>query len=204
MAVLLLVRHGTTETTGKRLGGRTRTPLDERGRAQAEAAADRLADVELAGVWSSPITRTMQTARPIAARHDTAVRRLAGVQEVEYGEWTDSSLKQLRRRKLWSVIQQTPSRVTFPGGESIRGVQARAVEAVDGLVDELDEEARAVVVSHADVIKLLVAHYAGVPLDLFQRLVIGPASLTTLVVPKGGMPVLVGLNDTSHLPTQKG
>ena len=202
MAVILLVRHGTTETTGKRLGGRTKTPLDERGQEQAEAAAERLAQVELAGVWSSPITRTMQTARPIAARHDTTVRRLAGVQEVEYGEWTDGSLKQLRRRKLWATIQHTPSRVTFPGGESIREVQARAVGAIDGLVDELDEKARAVVVSHADVIKLLVAHYAGVPLDLYQRLAVGPASLTTLVVPKAGPPMLVGFNDSSHLPKE--
>ena len=193
---IVLVRHATTAATGKRLGGWTPgVHLDEAGVAQAEAAAQRLATSAVTAVYSSPLERTQDTARIIARPHQLRVRTRRGLGEVDYGDWTDKPLGQLRRRKLWAVIQATPSRVTFPGGESIRGAQARAVDATETLADHHPGET-IVCVSHADVIKAVVAHHLGMPLDAFQRIVISPASITVLHLPAGAPPVLLTINDT--------
>lgn len=195
-STIVLVRHATTAATGKRLGGWTPgVHLDEGGVAQAEAAAQRLASTAVAAVYSSPLERTQDTARIIARPHQLRVRTRRGLGEVDYGDWTDKPLGQLRRRKLWAVIQATPSRVTFPGGESIRGAQARAVDATETLADQHPGET-IVCVSHADVIKAVVAHHLGMPLDAFQRIVISPASITVLQLPAGGAPMLLTINDT--------
>lgn len=201
MATVVLVRHGVTGATGTRLGGRTPAPLSEDGRTQAGAVASRLAGsgTSFAGVHSSPVVRALETARPIGAALDVEVEQLLGVAEFDYGDWTDRTLKQVRRTKAWRWVQATPSRVTFPDGESFPQAQLRAVAAIEELVARYTDRQTVVVVSHADVIKTLVAHYAGVPLDLFQRLVISPASLTVLAVPRQGVPRLLTMNDTAHL-----
>lgn len=201
MATVVLVRHGVTAATGTRLGGRTPAPLSEDGRAQARAVATRLAasGTTFAGVHASPVVRTLETADPIADALGLDVEELPGVVEFDYGAWTDRTLKQLRRTKAWRWVQRTPSRFTFPEGESFRDAQKRAVDAVEDLADRYTDRQNVVVVSHADVIKVVVAHYAGVPLDLFQRLVVSPASLTVLGVPRDGDPRLLTMNDTAHL-----
>lgn len=201
MTTLLLVRHATTAATGKRLGGWTPgVHLDEAGDAQAAAAAARIADapLDVAAVYASPLERTQDTARHIAKASSLRVRTRRGLGEVDYGDWTDRPLGQLRRRKDWAVIQQTPSRFTFPGGESIRAAQARVVGELEDLAAEHGDDT-IVAVSHADIIKAAVAHFLGMPLDTFQRIVISPASITTLLLPAGRAPVVVGVNDTSHL-----
>ncbi len=196
MATLVLVRHATTPATGKRLGGWTPgVHLDEAGVAQAEDTAQRLADLKVAAVYASPLERTQETAKIVAKPHGLRVRTRKGIGEVDYGDWTDKPLGQLRRRKQWASIQATPSRVTFPGGESIRGAQRRAVDATEDLAAEHADQI-IVLVSHADVIKAIVAHHLAMPLDAFQRLVISPASATTLQLPASGHPVLLGFNDT--------
>lgn len=203
MATILLVRHATTAATGKRLGGWTPgVHLDEAGRAQAEATAGRLADVPLRAVYASPLERTQETAKVVAKAHGLRVRTRREIGEVDYGDWTDQPLGQLRRRKLWPVIQHTPSRVTFPGGESIRGAQTRAVEAVERLASEHGDETVAVV-SHADVIKAVVAHFLGMPLDTFQRIHIAPASVTTLHLSDGAPPAVLQINDTGVSPAAR-
>lgn len=194
---LILLRHATTPATGKRLGGWTPgVHLDPAGVAQAQAAARRLAALPVRAIYSSPLERTRETAAHVARVHGLRVRTDRGIGEVDYGDWTDHSLAQLRRRALWSVIQATPSRVTFPGGESIRAAQARAVEATERIALAHPGET-VVAVSHADIIKAVVAHHIGQPLDHFQRLVISPASSTIILLPEGAAPVLLNLNDTS-------
>lgn len=203
MTTLVLVRHATTASTGKRLGGRTDAPLDEAGRKQAEGAAQRLADVALKAIYSSPLPRTFQTAEIVAAPHRLDVRPDEGLLEVEYGDWTDRPLKPLTRTKRWPVIQARPSLVMFPGGESIRAAQMRAVDAIEAIVSRHSRGAVAVV-SHADVIKAVVSFYVGQPLDLFQRLHVSPASVTVLQLSAdGGQPVLIRFNDDGPLSSPR-
>ena len=204
MATFVLVRHATTAATGKRLGGWTPdVHLDGPGIAQAQAAAERLAGLPIAAVYASPLDRTRETAKIVAKPHGLRVRTRRGIGEVDYGDWTDKPLGQLRRRKLWASIQATPSRVSFPGGESIRGAQHRAVDATETLATEHTDET-IVLVSHADVIKAIVAHHLAMPLDAFQRLVISPASATILQLPATGHPVLLRCNDTGPITQPDG
>ena len=204
MTTLVLVRHATTAATGHRLGGWTPgVHLDAGGREQAAATARELAEAPLTAVYASPLERTMETARAIARPHDLRVRRRKGVGEVDYGDWTDQPLDRLRRRKLWATIQATPSRVTFPGGESIRGAQARAVDTVEQLAGEHPGEHIAVV-SHADIIKAVLAHLRGMPLDYFLRLVIGPASMSVVQLPPDGAPAVLACNTTAQPPIPQG
>lgn len=202
MTTLLLVRHATTPATGARLGGRTEASLDEAGRAQAEATAQRLADLPVKAVYASPLARTRQTAEIVASPHGLDVRHHDGLLEVEYGRWTDRPLRSLARTKLWPVIQARPSLVRFPDGETIRAAQLRAVDAVEELVGRHRRDV-IVAVSHADVIKALVAFYIGQPLDLFQRLHVGPASLTVLTLPPQGRPQLTRFNDDGPLTADR-
>jgi probable phosphoglycerate mutase len=198
MATVLLIRHATTAATGKRLGGRTDTALDEPGRAQAEATAARLADLPIKAVYTSPLARTQQTAEIVAVPHRVEVQPCEGVIEVEYGSWTDRPLRPLTRNRLWSVIQARPSLVRFPNGETIRAAQLRAVDALEE-ISARHHRGLVAVVSHADIIKAVVAFYVGMPLDAFQRLHVGPASVTMLGIKDGARPVLLRFNDEGPL-----
>lgn len=199
LTTVVLVRHATTATTGKRLYGQSPGhDLDEHGARQAEAVAARLEGHAIAAVYSSPLERAQQTAKPIARVAKVRIRTRRGLIEPDVGDWTGKSLGQLRRRKEWRVVQRAPSRFRFPGGESFRQLQQRAADEVEGLVREHPSEV-IVCVSHADVIKVVVAHFIGLHLDLLQRLEISPASLTTLSLDPGGGTMLHALNDTGHL-----
>lgn len=202
MTTVLLVRHATTAATGKRLGGWTPgVHLDDRGVAQAQATARRIADADLdvAAVYASPLERTQDTAKIVARAVSLRVRTRRGLGEVDYGDWTDRPLAQLRRRKDWAVIQQTPSRFTFPNGDSIRGAQSRVVNEIEALAAAHRKDT-IVAVSHADIIKAAVAHFLGMPLDTFQRIIVSPASITVLALPEGGAPMLLSLNETTSAP----
>ena len=202
MTAFFFVRHGVTSHTGQRLSGwLPDVHLSDEGRAQAEAAADTLAKVPFKAVFSSPIERTMETARPIAARHGLEVRVAPAMGEVRYGRWTNRSFKALRRTKLWTTVQTFPSGARFPDGESLREVQARAVDEVERLRLEYPKKA-VCCVSHADVIKLVAAHYLGMHIDLFQRIDVAPASITTITVMDEG-PRVHGLNMVPRLPASQ-
>ena len=195
--LLVLLRHASTPATGRRLGGRTPgVHLSERGIAEAEAAARRLAGLDVAAIHASPLERTRETARIVARSHGLSVTTDRGLLEVDFGTWTDRPLAELRRLALWRTVQSTPSRVRFPGGETLREVQARAVDACERLVAA--HPGRAVIaVSHADVIKAVVAHHLGMGLDLFQRLVVDPASSSVLAFLGEGPPALLRINDVA-------
>lgn len=199
MPTLVLVRHGVTPATGSRLGGHTDASLSEAGVAQVEATAARLADLPVAAVHTSPIVRTRETAAVLARPHGLEPVVAEGLIEVDYGDWTDRPLKELRDEPLWRTIQRAPSRVTFPGGGTIRGMQAAAIEAVERIADASGEHDVVVGVSHADVIKAIIAHVAGVALDGFQRFVVGPASTTVVHLPPGGPPLLLTANSTGPI-----
>lgn len=202
MTTLFLVRHAVTAHTGRKLSGwLPDIHLSDDGRRQARSTAEMLAEVPLKAVYSSPIDRTVETAMPIAERHGLQVQRAEKLGEVEFGRWTDRSLKALARTKLWTTVQQFPSAARFPEGESLREVQARALEEVEGIRSAHARQA-VCVVSHGDVIKLIAAHYLGVHIDLFQRIVISPASVSVIAL-SDDTPRVVSLN-TSPLALSAG
>jgi len=199
MTQILLIRHARNDWVGERLAGLTPgIALSAAGRAEAAALAARLAEHPLDAVYASPLERTMETAAFVAAPHGLPVIPLPGVLEVDFGDWTGQALAELRKDPLWAGVQFHPSAARFPGGEAVRGAQARAVEAVEGL-REAHPKGRVAVVSHADVIRLVLAHYAGAHLDHFQRILIAPASVSVVQL-QPDRPYIVAVNDAGALP----
>ena len=193
MTIFYLVRHGVTSHTGHRLSGRMPDiHLSDAGRGEAEVAATSLVKVRLKSIYSSPIDRCIETARTIADKHGLPVRTRKDLAEVEYGTWTNKSLKTVARTKLWSSVQKWPAGTRFPEGESFVEIQSRGVAVLEDLRTRHPKD-RICVVSHGDVIRLVMAHYMGVHLDLFQRILITPASISVLSVTDSG-PVVLTLN----------
>ncbi|HEY7937332.1 MAG TPA: MSMEG_4193 family putative phosphomutase [Candidatus Limnocylindrales bacterium] len=202
MTTVLLVRHGLTALTGPTLVGWTPgIHLDDRGRKQAEALAARLRPVALAAIVSSPLERCVDTADALAAGREPAPAREVDdrIGEVGYGEWTGREIKVLARDPLWAIVQAHPSAVTFPGGEALRETQARAVAAVRDWNERFGPEATYALVSHADVIKAILADALGLHLDQFQRIVVGPASLSVIRYTKL-RPFVLRVNDQGGDP----
>jgi probable phosphomutase (TIGR03848 family) len=189
--LVLLVRHGRTPITGHRLPGRARgLHLGDDGRRQAETVAKRIGGLPtVAAVYASPLERTRETAGPIARACGRRVRVERGLLELDPGEWTGRSLEALRKRPEWSVIQRHPSGFRFPGGESFTGMQARMIATIERLVGRHPGET-IVAVSHGDPIKATVAHALGMHIDLFQRILIAPASITAIAYRREGPMVL--------------
>jgi probable phosphomutase (TIGR03848 family) len=183
VTTVLLVRHGRTTANGAGIlaGWTEGVALDETGRGQVTALAERLSGVPLTTVVSSPLQRCQETAHILlAGRDDVPLEDDDRVGEVRYGEWSGRELKKLAKEPLWKVVQSHPSAMTFPGdgGESMRDMQARAVSAVRDWNARLGDAAVYVVVSHGDVIKAVLADALGMHLDQFQRIVVDPASVS--------------------------
>ena len=195
MTDILLIRHGENEYTrkGKLAGWTPGVHLNETGQAQAQALAERLMEAPLKAIYSSPLERALETAGPLAQARKLPVQKCEGIGEVRYGEWTGRSLKVLARTKLWKVVQRQPSAMEFPGGETLRAVQARALEAIEGIARKHPKDLVALF-SHGDVIKLVVAYYLGMPVDMFQRILINTGSITAIRVPPG-MPFVLRVNE---------
>ncbi|WP_299537651.1 histidine phosphatase family protein [uncultured Streptomyces sp.] len=205
MPTLILVRHGrSTANTSGVLAGRTPgVSLDERGAEQAAALPGRLARIPLAAAVSSPLERCRQTLQPLLdARPDLPLHVEDGLSECDYGDWSGRKLAELSDEPLMSLVQQHPSAAAFPGGESMRAMQARAVEAVRTwnarVADEHGEDAAYVMCSHGDIIKSVVADALGMHLDLFQRLHADPCSVTAIRYTRL-RPFLLRLGDTGDL-----
>jgi probable phosphomutase (TIGR03848 family) len=194
---VLFVRHGQTPTTGSVLPGRAKgLHLADAGREQAEAVAARLASLKAVdAVYASPLERTRETAAPIAKARGLKVIADRGLIECDFGEWTGRQLKELMKLPAWATVQRYPSGFRFPGGESFAEMQARITGAVADHV-ERHRGGTVVVVSHADPIKAAVASALGTHLDLFQRIVISPCSVTTIAYGPGG-PIVLNVNSTT-------
>ena len=202
MPTVLLVRHGrtTANNSGVLAGRSSGVHLDDVGASQAEAIGKRLSDLPLARLVSSPLARCRQTLAAIADAHSAPPEPVtdAGLTECGYGEWTGKPLKSLAKDPLWKTVQNQPSAVTFPDGESMQQMQARAVSAVRRHDAEVGQEhgpdALWVAVSHGDVLKSVLADALGLHLDLFQRIVVDPGSLS-VVRYTPGRPFVQHLND---------
>jgi probable phosphoglycerate mutase len=194
--LVLLVRHGTTPTTGATLPGRAKgLHLSDTGIAQAQAVASRIGvRTDVDAVYASPLERTRQTAKPVAKALHQRVRVDRGLLECDFGEWTGRKLSALAKLSEWQTVQRYPSGFRFPGGESFTEMQQRMVSTLDRLGAAHRGKA-IVVVSHADPIKAAVAHALGTHLDLFQRIVVSPCSVTAVLQTPTG-PVVLAVNST--------
>jgi probable phosphoglycerate mutase len=202
--LVLLVRHGQTPTTGATLPGRAPgLHLAEAGVRQAERAAERIAALkEVAAVYTSPLERTRETAKPIAAGRGLRPRVERGLLECDFGDWTGAKLKDLSKKPEWATVQRYPSGFRFPGGESFTEMQTRMVGALDGLVARHPGET-IVAVSHADPIKAALAQALGTHLDLFQRIVVSPCSISAVLYGPSG-PAVLAANSTGDDLTRLG
>jgi len=197
MTLVLFVRHGKTPTTGTTLPGRAKgLHLSDEGTGQAEAVAARLAELpKVDAVYASPLERTRETAAPIGKALGHKVQAEKGLLECDFGEWTGRKLKDLMKLPEWRTVQRYPSGFRFPGGESFAEMQTRITGAVARLV-ERHRGGVVVAVSHADPIKAAVADALGTHLDLFQRIVVSPCSVTAVAYGSGG-PAVLTVNHTT-------
>lgn len=199
MTQILLIRHAVNDVMkAKKLAGwMPDVHINEEGRGQAQAVADRLRDLPISAIYSSPLDRTRETAEPLALALGLEVQIREEIGEVQYGDWTGKSLEELSKLDVWKVVQLYPSGMRFPGGETIREMQARIVNQLESIAADHPRDIVAVF-SHADVIKAALAHYLGVHLDLFQRIVVNPTSVSVLRLTPYG-PQVLRINDDGPL-----
>jgi probable phosphomutase (TIGR03848 family) len=198
MTTLILIRHGDTDWIGKNLAGwLPDVHLNDRGKQQAEELPRRLAALDVAAIYSSPLERTIETAQPLARARNLRIHKINDLGEVKCGDWQGQALKALSAKKEWRIVQAAPSAFQFPNGESFRGTQSRAVGAIEKIVAGHAKDT-IVAFSHGDVIKLIVAYYSGIALDNFQRIAISPASISVIELSPFGAR-LGRLNDTGPL-----
>ena len=196
--LVLLVRHGKTPTTGTSLPGRAKgLHLAPEGHKQAADAAKRIARLRnVAAVYASPLERTRETAAPSAAALGLRVRVEPGLLECDFGDWTGRELKELFKLPEWTTVQRYPSGFRFPNGESFAEMQLRIVSTIDRL-RAAHPGKTVVAVSHADPIKAALASAIGTHLDLFQRIVVSPCSVSAVLYGTGG-PIVLATNSTGR------
>ena len=198
---VILLRHGrsTSNTAGTLAGRSSGVELDDRGREQAQAVADRLGDLPVAEIVRSPLLRCEQTVEPLAAKLGLSPMVEDRLVEVDYGQWTGRAIKELLAEPLWKVVQQHPSAAVFPEGEGLATVQQRAVQAVREhdarLAAQHGRDVLWVACSHGDVIKSVLSDAMGAHLDSFQRIVADPASIS-VVRYTSTRPFVLRTNDT--------
>ena len=185
--------------TGTRLTGRLPgIHLSEEGVRQAKEVAERLVNLPVKAVYSSPLERCQETAAPIAERHRVEMHTVDDLAEVDYAQWQGRPYRQLYSLKAWSELQAHPADFRFPGGETIREAQTRGIRATEAIRAQHPRTAAVVVVSHADMIRLIVAGYLGLGTDLYQRIVIGVASVSVIVLGER-VPRLLRIGDSGSL-----
>jgi probable phosphomutase (TIGR03848 family) len=203
MSTIIFLRHGhsaanATDTLTGQLPG---IGLSSKGKKQAIELIDRIGAKRIDYLHLSPIERCQLTIDPwLRSKNSNSLLSYEirdGLSEIDFGDWSGQKLSTLRRKLLWKDVQQRPSSVTFPGGESFKKVQRRAVAAVEDILSMKGDKTH-LVVSHSDTIKLILTHYASMKLDSFQSLIINPASFSVLKSHKNGTSILT-INNQSTL-----
>jgi broad specificity phosphatase PhoE len=195
VTTFLLIRHGSTAAVGTRLAGRLPgSALDDEGRAQAARLAWRLRASPLAAVCSSPMPRALETAAPLASQHGLEIQQCAGLDEIDFGDWSGRTFAELDPLPTWRQFNSIRSCTRIPGGEHICEVQVRVVSELERIQRDYPH-GTVVLVSHADVLRAALAYYAAIPIDLFLRIEISPASISTLQLDEGG-PRILNINCT--------
>ncbi|HEU4643002.1 MAG TPA: histidine phosphatase family protein [Gemmatimonadaceae bacterium] len=191
MTTFLLIRHAAIDAHGRAIAGRAPgVSLNAEGRSQARALAASLRGATVDAVYSSPLERAWETAHTIAEALGLQAQLSPSLQEIDFGEWTGRAFAELDQAPDWQRFNAFRSGTRVPGGEHMLEAQARAVGEIDRL-RRRHAGGTVVVVSHGDILRAIVAWYIGLPLDLFQRLEIGPASTSTLEVTEDGARLLL-------------
>jgi probable phosphomutase (TIGR03848 family) len=191
MPVVLLIRHGENDVMHRSLAGRLPgVHLNQPGQGQAAALVERLKNLSVNAVYSSPLERALETAEPLAATRGLPIQVNPGLIEVDYGQLQGKTYKQLQRINIWKMLQVEPSRVQFPDGESLPGALRRVTATLDQIVESHAKNEVVVIFTHADVVRLAVAYYLHMPLNDFQRLSVAPASITGLLLGEGILQLL--------------
>ncbi|HVX40884.1 MAG TPA: histidine phosphatase family protein [Gemmatimonadaceae bacterium] len=194
MTTFLLIRHATCDHVGRHLAGRAPgVSLNEVGRAEARALADRTRGVPIEAVYTSPLERARETAEALCDGRAVAPAIAPELVEIDFGDWTGRSFAELESDPRWKLFNSARSSTRIPGGELAHEAQSRIVSWLERARHE--HAGPIAVVSHADVIRLTVAHYLGVPIDFLPRFVIAPASVSVLELQDWG-PCIRGLNLT--------
>lgn len=198
MTTVLLIRHGTTDDVGRRLAGRAPgRHLNDEGIRQARELSTRLANVPLAAIFASPLERAQETAAPLAAAHALPIVTREDLVELEFGEWTGVEIESLHADPDWIAFNTVRSQARIPGGETMGEVQERVVAAIKQIAAQFESQT-VVIVSHGDVIRAAIAHFAGMPLDSVLKFEISPGSISSLRF-TGDQAMVCPLNDTAEL-----
>jgi probable phosphomutase (TIGR03848 family) len=202
MTTFLLIRHAHCDPIGRSIAGRAPgVHLNAQGRAAATALGERLSSIAIKAVYSSPLERARETATPMALRLGLEVENAPGLLEVDFGHWTGRTLAELHGIPEWKAFNSFRSGTRIPGGENMAEVLARALQEIERIQRAHSASTDLVaVVSHGDVLRVLIAHYLGIPVDLFQRLEVSPASVSVLSLEPYG-PRVLRLNSTEEWPT---
>jgi broad specificity phosphatase PhoE len=194
MALLYLLRHGQHDLGGGVLAGRMPgVGLTERGRAEIVAAAERLAEENIAALYASPLQRTRESAEIVSERLGLPIEFRDDLIELDFGDWTGTTFDSIRADPRWQPWSLHRSLSRIPGGETMREVQFRAVEAILDIAGRHRETA-AIIVSHGDVIRSALVFALGMPLDFYNRLEVVQGSLSTIRIDEGGIRV-VSINE---------
>ena len=204
---LVLIRHAHSQSNASGvLSGRIpNVHLSAKGLKQAEQLSERLGSFPVAQLRISPMERCFETISPwlntYAPKSNSKLEPITDpmINEVDYGDWSGKRLATLSRKKEWKTVQESPSRMYFPGGEGIAAMQARVMKSVHE-VASLPDSKVAVFVSHGDVIKSIVASALGMHLDEFQRIIIDPASVSVIEY-NSVKPRILLVNDTRAVVT---
>jgi probable phosphomutase (TIGR03848 family) len=186
--ILLLIRHGENDflKQGRMAGRLPDIHLNREGQEQVAALVESLKVLPIRAIYSSPLERAVETAGPLAQVLGLTIQLSPALLDTDVGEWEGLDLKKLRKLPLWKQVQEQPSRVRFPGGESFLEIQGRLVREIEAIRTAHKPKDMLAVVCHADPIKLVLAHYLGLPLDNFQRLAVAACSVSVLMIGKSG------------------
>jgi broad specificity phosphatase PhoE len=203
MTTFLLIRHALCDPVGQSIAGRRPgVHLNEAGRQQALGLAERLGQLCLTGLYSSPLERAIETAQPIGARQGLEILPAAGFNEVDFGTWTGKTIAELEQVPDWRRFNEFRSGSRIPGGETMAEVLSRSLGELEKLRERHARQGSLVaVVSHGDVLRMLVTHALGMPSDFLHRIELSPASVTVLEVEDYG-PRLILLNGTGEWPAE--
>ena len=184
MPILLLIRHGENDflKQGRLPGHLPDIHLNKRGREQAAALAETLMALPIRAIYSSPLERAVETAEPLAKTLSLPIQLRPALMDIDVGELAGVQIKKLRKLSLWKQVQEQPSQVRFPGGESFLELRERLVREIESIRRAHKQKDMLAVVFHSDPIKLVLAHFIGLPLDNFQKFSVAAGSVSVLVI----------------------